>query len=120
MDRFLMRRVTSVINRLVGEGEDVWLAGIELSLHAFDNPVSRTGTERAFEGGNDELTLAELSIAADELLDVVEVGAGVLNGINDDGFLAVFQRHVTAFTAHICAAWASVIAMEHSRTISGL
>ena len=29
-------------------------------------------------------------------------------------------RQVTAFTAHICAVWASVMAIEQSRTISGL
>src|SRR6267142_460152 len=96
MDRFLMRRVTSIINRLVGEGKDIRLARVELTHHTFDDPVSWTGMEWTFEGGNDEFTHPELRIATDELLDIIEVGAGVLHRVDDNRLLTITTHAVTS------------------------
>src|SRR5688500_8060501 len=95
----------SIIDGFIRQGKNIWLAGIELPIHAFDDEVSWVGSHHSFKGPNEVTSSVSFPKGSGWVVVIIEpnlfrpnekvIGIGVdgryLHRLDHDRLLAVFH-----------------------------
>ena len=111
------RRVRRPGRRLIGGRENIGLAGIELALHALNDPVAGCGTQCALQRRDQQMRTVGAHAAAAggiEGSDLVPIAAAPLHGADLDGPFTKEHRRIVARTRY-CAR-----GLEQQQAVVGL